>query len=94
MKWQSENGLLDDHWDQWFEGLTLERHENVDSGQDCTLIIGPMADQPALHELLAKTRDLNISLISVRKIDPKEPSGNGVDQDDVNTEPSLTDTQE
>lgn len=81
-------GLLDDHWGQWFDGLTLERQENVDSGQDCTLIIGPMADQPALHGLLAKIRDLNLTLISVRKLDSKEPLDHEVAQDDINKESS------
>lgn len=67
------NGLLDDHWQQWFEGMTLKRQENVERGQDYTLIIGPIADQPALHGLLAKIRDLNLTLISVRKIASTDP---------------------
>jgi hypothetical protein len=62
-------GLLNDHWEQWFEGMTLEHRKNAETGQDCTLIIGPIADQPALHGLLAKIRDLNLTLISVRKFD-------------------------
>ena len=64
-------GLLDDHWGEWFEGMTLRKQENAKAEQDCTLIIGPVADQPALHGLLAKIRDLNLTLISVRKLDPK-----------------------
>lgn len=65
-------GLLDDHWQQWFEGMTLKCQENVEAGQDCTLITGPIADQPALHGLLGKIRDLNLTLISVRKINPMD----------------------
>jgi hypothetical protein len=65
-------GLLDDHWQQWFEGMTLKRQEKVEAGQDCTLITGTIADQPALHGLLAKIRDLNLTLISVRKINPMD----------------------
>lgn len=87
-------GLLDDHWGQWFEGMTLKRQENVEPGQDCTLIIGPMADQSALHGLLAKIRDLNLSLVSVRKLDSKEPVGHGADPEDINTGPSTKDAQE
>lgn len=87
-------GLLDDHWGQWFEGMTLERHENVPSRQGSTLIIGPMADQPALHGLLAKIRDLNLTLISVRKLDPKEPFDHEVAQDDINKESSPGDRHE
>ena len=63
-------GVLDDHWEQWFEGMTLEHRKNAETGQDCTLIIGPIADQPALHGLLAKIRDLNLTLISVDSGDP------------------------
>lgn len=66
-------GLLDDHWGQWFEGMTLNRKEDAAAGQGWTLITGPIADQPALHGLLAKIRDLNLTLISVRELDPKEP---------------------
>lgn len=59
---------LDDHWKEWFEGMDLKHVENSKLGQQCTLIIGPIADQTALHGLLAKIRDLNLTLISVRKM--------------------------
>jgi hypothetical protein len=71
-------GLLDDHWQQWFEGMTLKRQENVEAEQDFTLLLGRIVDQPALHGLLAKIRDLNLTLLSVREIsasdlgDPEE----------------------
>lgn len=61
-------GLLDDHWQQWFEGMTLKRQEGAEASEDSTLIRGWLADQPALHGLLAKIRDLNLALISVREI--------------------------
>lgn len=76
-------GLLDDHWQQWFEEMTLQRQENVEAGQDCTLITGPIADQPALHGLLAKIRDLNLILISVRKLDLKETCNQDRSQNDA-----------
>ena len=34
-----------------------------------TVICGPLADQPALHGLLVKIRDLGLCLISVRRLD-------------------------
>ena len=61
-------GVLDEHWNEWFEGMTLKRVNNGESGQMCTLITGPIPDQPALHGLLAKIRDLNLTLISVCRI--------------------------
>jgi hypothetical protein len=76
-------GLVDDHWRQWFEGMTLERHENAEAAQGYTLIIGLIVDQLALHGLLAKIRDLNLTLISVRKLDPKDPFNHGGAQNDA-----------
>jgi hypothetical protein len=57
------DGVLDDHWADWFGGLQVAR----DGTQ--TVISGPLADQAALHGLLAKLRDLGLSLISVRRLD-------------------------
>ena len=64
-------GQLDYLWEQWFEGMTFSNVENGQSGGACTLIAGPVADQPALHGLLIKIRDLNLKLISVRRISPQ-----------------------
>src|SRR5512138_246982 len=63
-------GLLEDHWAKWFEGMTLKRIENGDTHQGYTILSGPIMDQPALHGLLAKIRDLNLTLLSVYRIDP------------------------
>ncbi len=56
-------GLLDDRWAAWFEGLTLTREDNGD-----TLLTGPVVDQAALHGLLKKVRDLGAPLLSVNII--------------------------
>jgi hypothetical protein len=56
-------GVLDGRWAAWFNGLQI-------SGQgDETVICGLLADQPALHGLLTKVRDLGLCLISVRRLD-------------------------
>jgi len=56
-------GVLDSRWAAWFDGLQI-------SGQgEETVICGMVADQPALHGLLAKIRDLGLCLISVRRLD-------------------------
>lgn len=63
-------GYLDRLWAQWFEGMTLTNIQNGESGVACTMISGLVADQAALHGLLIKIRDLNLTLISVRRINP------------------------
>jgi len=63
-------GLLDSHWAAWFEDL----HLSNDGAQ--TVISCPLADQPALHGLLAKIRDLGLCLISVRRLD-SDDAGDG-----------------
>jgi hypothetical protein len=62
-------GVLDSGWSDWFEGLAVSSDE---SGQ--TLIAGPVADQAALHGLLAKVRDLGLPLLSVQRISPGHES--------------------
>jgi hypothetical protein len=39
------------------------------------VISGPLADQPALHGLLARVRDLGLCLISVRRLGPEQDAG-------------------
>ena len=58
------DSVLDDQWADWFGGLQLG------SDGTHTVIIGLLPDQPALHGLLAKIRDLGLCLISVRRLDP------------------------
>jgi hypothetical protein len=60
-------GELDARWSDWFEGLTLTHLE----GQE-TLLAGPLLDQAALHGLLEKIRDLNLTLISVNSMSALE----------------------
>ena len=57
-------GILDGRWAAWFEDLQV-----TSDGQE-TPISGPVADQAALHGVLAKVRDLGLFLISVRHLDP------------------------
>jgi hypothetical protein len=58
-------GVLDPGWSAWFDGLQVTSDQ---AGQ--TTIAGSVADQAALHGLLAKVRDLGLPLLSVRRIDP------------------------
>lgn len=58
-------GHLDEHWAAWFDALTLTREDD-----GTTSLSGVVPDQAALHGLLAKVRDLGITLISVEAIEP------------------------
>jgi hypothetical protein len=58
--------VLDRHWSAWFEGLELRSEPG-----GVTVLAGPVADQAALHGLLAMVRDLGLPLLSVRRIDPE-----------------------
>jgi hypothetical protein len=58
---------LDDHWAEWFGDLTLTREAD-----GTTTLRGAVPDQAALHGLLIKIRDLGVTLISVRAIEPSE----------------------
>jgi hypothetical protein len=57
-----ENGL-DEGWTSWFDGMRIT---NEPSG--LTVITGTVTDDAALHGLLAKVRDLGLSLLSVRRL--------------------------
>ena len=59
------NGVLDSGWSAWFAGLRV-----TSDGHGQTTISGPVADQAALHGLLAKIRDLGLELLEVRHTDP------------------------
>lgn len=57
-------GQLDDHWSAWLGDLTLVRHDDGTS----TLTAG-VADQAQLHGLLARLRDIGVTLLSLRAIE-------------------------
>jgi hypothetical protein len=60
---------LDDTRLIWFEEFAITRTE---SGN--TVFTGSIVDQAALHGLLARIRDLNLTLISVNRITPRDKS--------------------
>jgi hypothetical protein len=56
-------GLLDERWGSWFDGMTL-----TTDPAGTTMICGFVVDQAALHGLLARLRDLGLPLVAVRRI--------------------------
>ncbi len=61
-------GHLAPRWSEWFENMTITQTE---SGE--TILDGRVADQSALHGLLAKIRDLNLTILAVTRVDAESP---------------------
>lgn len=61
------DGILGHRWTAWFDSLQISTDDNQ------TVIYGWLPDQPALHGVLVKVRDLGLNLISVRRLDPEAP---------------------
>jgi hypothetical protein len=62
-------GHLTPEWSEWFDNMSITLEPDGD-----TILLGPVVDQPALHGLLVKVRDLGLTLISVDRVeDDKSP---------------------
>jgi hypothetical protein len=59
-------GVLDGSWSEWFKGLQV-RNQGTD-----TLLVGTLPDQPALHGILDKVRDLGLCIITVQRLPPNK----------------------
>lgn len=53
-------GQLDDRWSEWLGDLSIERRSDGTS-----VLRGPVADQAALHGVIARIRDLGVPLLAV-----------------------------
>ena len=60
-------GTLDPQWSDWFDGLAIQPQAG-----DETLLVGPVADQPALHGILTKISNLGLPLLSVMCLEDQE----------------------
>ena len=61
-------GLLDDRWADWFDGLRI-----IPQPDGTTVLSGPVADQAALQGLLRRVADLGMTLLSVNAREPDAP---------------------
>ena len=60
-------GHIGQTWSHWFDCLDVEELED---GSTC--LRGVLPDQAALHGLLNKIRDLGMTLLSVRQLNPNQ----------------------
>jgi hypothetical protein len=56
-------GHLDSTWSEWFDDLMIV---NLEGG--VTMLEGDLVDQPALHGVLQKIRDLGLPLLAVVRV--------------------------
>lgn len=55
-------GHLDREWEEWFAGFSFSHRPN-----GTTVLSGPIADQPALHGLLARINQLGLPILKVEQ---------------------------
>jgi hypothetical protein len=58
---------LDERWKVWFEGMTMSQ-----SPSGGCMLCGTLPDKAALHSLLARIYDLNLTLVSLKRVEPGE----------------------
>ena len=59
-------GKLDHGWSDWFEQMAI----SGEGGE--TILTGPVADQAALHGLLIRIRDLNLTLLLLERMESEQ----------------------
>jgi hypothetical protein len=60
-------GQLDESWSDWLEGMEVKL---LDNGE--MILLGRIQDQAALMGILNKLYRLNLTLLSVSKVDPNK----------------------
>ena len=55
---------LDGEWAEWFAPLQIINEANGEA-----VLTGPVRDQAELHGLLSKVRDLNLTLLLVKRLE-------------------------
>jgi hypothetical protein len=64
-------GLLDERWSEWFNGVSM-RVANRCGDEPLTTLIAAIADQAALRGILSQIWDLNLTVIAVERIEPAQ----------------------
>ncbi|UCF23977.1 MAG: hypothetical protein JSV72_00105 [Ralstonia sp.] len=69
-------GWIGERWANWCDGMTVT-YEGAEDDSPITVLTGPVVDQAALRGLLTKIWDLNLTVISISRIemDPEQEGG-------------------
>ncbi len=62
-------GHLNQRWSEWFDGMTITNEATGNA-----IISGSLVDQAALHSLLIKVYNLNLTLVSVLHLETDQCS--------------------
>ena len=71
-------GHLGERWSLAFEGLEMRADYSSD-GSPITVLTGPIVDQSALYGLVARIRDLGMTLLLVKYLGPKSDKEGNLD---------------
>ena len=68
-------GQIGERWAHWFPDMDIT-HQPSHDGRFITTLAGPVPDQAALRGILSKLWDLNLTLLSVTRHEPKGERSN------------------
>lgn len=68
------HGILDNKWRSWLKYVELTTECDSNNNQ-ITVLEGPVVDQSELRGLMMKIWDLNLTLISITKVENKSMKG-------------------
>jgi hypothetical protein len=61
-------GIFRESWSDWLSGMEISTEEEIE-GSLVTVMVGSALDQAALRGILCKIWDLNLTILSVSRVD-------------------------